>query len=95
MPPSFLVSGVYPITYGLIQTAIEWIPTVPDLSLQLELPLSFVDALSRTLLLVHAIPGMVLDSPYPQIANSPWALLVTSLVRPPSIPEMYLHFTEA
>ena len=68
---------------------------VPDLSLQLELPLSFVDSLSRTLLLVHAIPGMVLQSPYPQVANSPWALLVTSLVRPPSIPDTYLHFTEA
>ncbi|KAF9654073.1 hypothetical protein BDM02DRAFT_3107315 [Thelephora ganbajun] len=79
MPPPFLVSGVYPITYALIQTGIEWIPTVPDLSLQLELPLSFLDALSRTLLLVHVIPGMVLNSPYPQIASSPWALLVTSL----------------
>lgn len=79
VPPSFLVSGVYPITYLLVQTGIEWIPSVPELSLQLELPLSFLDALSRTLLLVHAIPGMVLSSPYPQIAGSPWALLVTSL----------------
>jgi len=79
VPPSFLVSGVYPITYALIQTGIEWIPSVPDLSLQLELPLSLLDALSRTLLLVHVIPGMVLSSPYPQIAGSPWALLVTSL----------------
>ena len=92
MAPSFLVSGVYPITYGLIQTGIEWIPTVPDLSLQLELPLSFLDALSRTLLLVHVIPGMVLNSPYPQIAGSPWALLVTSLVRSPNIPETWFHF---
>ena len=66
--------------YALIQTGIEWIPSIPDLSLQLELPLSFLDALSRTLLLVHVVPAMVLDSPYPQIAGSPWALLVTSLV---------------
>jgi len=95
VPPSFLVSGVYPITYALIQTGIEWIPSVPDLSLQLELPLSFLDALSRTLLLVHVIPGMVLSSPYPEIAGSPWALLVTSLVRSLSIPEMWLHFTKA
>ena len=95
MPPSFLVSGLYTITYGLIQTAIEWFPTVPEPSLQLELPLSFMDALSRTLLLVHVIPGMVLASPYPQIAGSPWALLVTSLVRLLSIPETWLHFTEA
>ncbi|KAF9793037.1 hypothetical protein BJ322DRAFT_1032670 [Thelephora terrestris] len=80
VPPSFLVSGVYPITYILIQTGIEWIPSVPDLSLQLELPFSFLDALSRTLLLVHAIPSMVLNSPHPQIASSPWALLVTSLL---------------
>ena len=87
MPPSFLVSGVYPVTYALIQTGIEWIPSVPDLSLQLELPLSFLDALSRTMLLVHAIPTMVLDSPYPQIADSPWALLMTSLVRSLSIPK--------
>lgn len=95
MPPSFLVSGVYPVTYALIQAGIEWIPTVPDLSLQLELPLSFLDALSRTLLLVHTIPRMVLSSPHPQIANSPWALLVTSLVRSLSIPEARFHFTKA
>jgi len=79
VPPSFLVSGACPAMYGLIQTAIEWAPTVPDLSLNLEFPLSFLDALSRTLLLVQIIPGMVLSSPYPQIADSPWALLVTSL----------------
>jgi hypothetical protein len=83
-----LVSGVYPITYVLIQTGIEWIPSVPDLSLQLELPFSFLDALSRTLLLVHAIPSMVLNSPHPQIASSPWALLITSLVRLLSVPKM-------
>ena len=88
VPPSFLVSGVYPITYMLIQTGIEWIPSVPDFSLQLELPLSFLDAFSRTLLLVHAIPSMVLNSPYPQVAGSPWALLVTSLVRSLSVPKM-------
>jgi len=79
-PPPFLVSGVYPVTYTLIQTGIEWIPWVPDFSLQLELPLSFLDALSRTLLLVNVIPSMVLDSPYTQIAGSPWALLTTSLL---------------
>ena len=75
------------MTYGLIQTGIEWIPAVPELSLQLELPLSFLDALSRTLLLVHVIPGMVLSSPYPGVASSPWALLVTSLVRSLGVPE--------
>jgi len=80
VPPSFLVSGVYPITYTMIQTGIEWIPSVPGLSLQLELPLSLLDALSRTLLLVDAIPSMVLKSPYPQVAGSPWALLITSLL---------------
>ena len=89
VPPSFLVSGVYPITYLLVQTGIEWIPSVPELSLQLELPLSFLDALSRTLLLVHAIPDMVLNSPYPQIAGSPWAMLVASLVRSFSIPKTF------
>ena len=95
VPPSFLVSGVYPITYALIQTGIEWIPSVPDFSLQLELPLSFLDAFSRTLLLVEAIPGMVLNSPYPQIAGSPWALLMTSLVRSLSTPKKFLRFAKA
>jgi hypothetical protein len=80
--------------YALIQTGIEWIPSVPDLSLQLELPLSFLDALSRTLLLVHVTPAMVLNSPYPQIAGSPWALLVTSLVCLLSIPETFLRLTK-
>lgn len=94
VPPSILVSGVYPVMYALLQAGIEWIPSVPEMSLQLELPFSFVDALSRTLLLVHAIPSMVLNSPYPQIADSPWALLVTSLVRPPSAPKMRLRFAE-
>lgn len=91
VPPSFLVSGMYPIMYALIQTGIEWIPSVPGLSLQLELPLSFLDALSRTMLLVDAIPSMVLNSPYPQIAGSPWALLITSLVRPLSTPKKHLR----
>ena len=94
VPPSFLVSGVFPITYALVQTGIEWTPSVPDLSLQLELPLSFLDALSRTLLLVNAIPSMVLNSPYPEIAGSPWALLVTSLVCSPSTPKKHLHSTK-
>ena len=82
---------MYPIMYALIQTGIEWIPSVPGLSLQLELPLSFLDALSRTMLLVDAIPSMVLNSPYPQIAGSPWALLITSLVRPLSTPKKHLR----
>ena len=46
------------------------------------------------MLLVRAVPAMVLSSPYPQIADSPWALLVTSLVRSLSIPETQLHFTK-
>ena len=95
VPPSFLVSGVYPVTYALIQTGVEWIPSVPDLSLWLELPLSLLDALSRTLLLVHVIPGMVLSSPYPQIVASPWALLMTSLVRLLSTPKKHLRFSKA
>lgn len=95
VPPPFLVSGVYPVTHALIQTGIEWIPSVPELSLQLELPLSFLDALSRTLLLVHTVPTMVLNSPYPQIVGSPWALLVTSLVRLLSTPETSLRFTKS
>lgn len=38
---------------------------------------------------------MVLDSPYTQVAGSPWALLTTSLVRSPSTPKKRLRFAEA
>jgi hypothetical protein len=74
------VSGTYPLLYGGVQTLIEYLPSVPEFSLQLELPLSFLDALTRTVLLVHSIPALVLNSPYPEAATSPWALLLTSLV---------------
>jgi len=80
VPPAFLISGTYPVLFALTQAVIEYLPTVPEFSLQLELPLSFLDALTRTILLVHAIPSVVLNSPFPQAATSPWTLLLTSFV---------------
>jgi len=80
VPPSFLVSGTYPILYAATQAAIEYLPTVPEVSLQLELPLSLLDALTRTISLVNGVPSVVLNSPFSQAATSPWTLLLTSFV---------------
>jgi hypothetical protein len=80
VPPGFLISGKSPLLLAVTQVVIELLPSVPEFSLQLELPLSFLDALTRTLLLVHAIPSIVLKSPFTDAAQSPWTLLLTSFV---------------
>ncbi|OJA15553.1 hypothetical protein AZE42_08167 [Rhizopogon vesiculosus] len=78
--PSFMLSGVSPGTYIAIQTIVEYIPVLPSMSLNTELPLSLVDGFTRAMLLCSLIPPAVVTHASPVIASSPWTLLLSSLV---------------
>ncbi|KAF7337970.1 hypothetical protein MVEN_02020600 [Mycena venus] len=80
IPPSFMVSGVVPVFYAVVQALVEMLPAVPTMSIHTELPLSVVDGFTRALLLCNLIPPAVTANASPVIAASPWTLLVTSLV---------------
>ncbi|KAF7363826.1 hypothetical protein MSAN_01040500 [Mycena sanguinolenta] len=80
IPPSFMVSGVVPVLYTAVQAIVEMLPSVPEMTIHTELPLSVVDGFTRALLLCNLIPPAVTTNASPLIAASPWTLLVTSLV---------------
>ncbi|CAA7265301.1 unnamed protein product [Cyclocybe aegerita] len=80
VPPSFIISGVYPSLYAAIQALVEYLPAVPPPSAETELPLAVVDAFTRAFLLCNLIPPAVTANASPLIASSPWTLLVTSLI---------------
>ncbi|KAF8061669.1 hypothetical protein FPV67DRAFT_1422926 [Lyophyllum atratum] len=80
VPPSFMVSGTVPALYAAIQAMIEALPAVPDLSAELELPISIIDGFTRAYLLCNLIPPSVTTHASPAISGSPWTLLVASLV---------------
>lgn len=75
-----MVSGVVPVLYAVVQAIVEYLPSVPDLTGELELPLSIVDGFTRAYLLCNLIPPSVTQNQSAIIASSPWTLLVTSLV---------------
>ncbi len=78
-----MVSGTVPALYATIQAIIEYLPesVVPISTFANELPLAIVDGFTRAMLLCTLIPPAVTANPSPVIASSPWALLLTSLVR--------------
>jgi len=80
VPPSFMVSGIAPIFYTAVQAIVDLLPAVPEMFLEMELPLSVLDGFSRAFLLCDLIPPVVTNNLYPGVAASPWTLLVTSLV---------------
>jgi hypothetical protein len=80
LTPSFMVSGFSTILYISMQAVIEVLPAVPAPSLGSELPLSIVDGFTRTFLLCNFTPPLVTAHATPFVANSPWALLLTSLI---------------
>jgi len=80
LTPSFMLSGVVPVLYAGIQAVVEGLPMIPAPSLMTELPLSVVDGFSRTFLLCNFIPPVVTTHASPIMANSPWTLLLTSLI---------------
>lgn len=76
-----MVSGISPGMYIATQAIVEYIPALPSMSLNTELPLSFVDGFTRAVLLCSLIPPPVINHSSPAIASSPWTLLLSSLVR--------------
>ena len=76
-----MLSGAVPIFYVLMQGWVEIMKTVPELSMSSELPLALLDGLTRAYLLCNLVPPAVVAHSSAAIANSPWALLMTSLVR--------------
>ncbi|KAG1778437.1 hypothetical protein EV702DRAFT_1196426 [Suillus placidus] len=80
VPPSFVLSGVSPCVYIAAQAIVEYIPVIPSMSLSTELPLSIVDGFTRALLLCSFIPKPVITHASPDIASSPWTLLLSSFV---------------
>ncbi|KAG6843190.1 hypothetical protein H0H87_007077, partial [Tephrocybe sp. NHM501043] len=56
------------------------LPVVPDITAELEVPLSIVDGFSRAYLLCNLIPPAITTHVSSTISNSPWTLLVSTLV---------------
>ncbi|KAI0045146.1 hypothetical protein FA95DRAFT_1495931 [Auriscalpium vulgare] len=79
--PSFFVSPAIPTLYILAHVFVDTFSTVPALSLNTELPAGLIDAFTRGFLLTQIVPTIITSHPSPEIANSPWALLLTSTVR--------------
>lgn len=75
-----MVSGVVPVLYAAVQAIVEYLPSVPALSGETELPLSIIDGFTRAYLLCNLIPPAVTQNQSSIIASSPWTLLMTSLV---------------
>ncbi|CAL1703391.1 unnamed protein product [Somion occarium] len=80
IPPSFMISGVFPALYTGIQAIVDKLPSVPTPSLTYELPLAFMDSLSRAYLLCNLIPPVILNHSSEIVSTSPWTLLLTSLL---------------
>jgi len=78
--PSFMVSGAFPILYVATQGWVEFMREVPQMSMSSELPLALLDGLTRAYLLCNLIPPAVVTHSSSTIANSPWTLLLTSLL---------------
>ncbi|KAK2460672.1 hypothetical protein APHAL10511_007142 [Amanita phalloides] len=79
-PPSFMVSPAIPILYTLMQAVVEFLPVVPTPSATNELPLALLDGITRAYLLCNLIPPPVTNNSSGLLAQSPWTLLLTSLI---------------
>jgi len=75
-----MVSGIVPIFYTAIQGIVDSVPVIPEMFFEMELPLSIIDGFTRAYLLCDLIPPMVTVNSYSVIVNSPWTLMMTSLV---------------
>lgn len=95
--PSFMVSGVIPLIYIGMQAVIEFLAEVQPLTLSSELPLALIDGLTRAYLLCNLIPPAVLTHSSNAVAQSPWTLLLTALVRVrlTGLPERILQSIES
>ncbi|PSS32031.1 hypothetical protein PHLCEN_2v2208 [Hermanssonia centrifuga] len=73
-------SGVVPALYTIMQALVEYLPVIPEMTLNTELPLAAFDGVSRAFLLCNIIPPVVLNHQLADVSTSPWTLLLTSLV---------------
>ncbi|OSX64872.1 hypothetical protein POSPLADRAFT_1133806 [Postia placenta MAD-698-R-SB12] len=80
IPCSFMISGAGPAFYAGIDAIVNRIPAIHAPSLETELPISILDGFTRAMLLCEIVPPMITKHAVPAVANSPWSLLVTSLV---------------
>jgi hypothetical protein len=80
VPSSFMISGVGPLLYILVQALVDTLPALPPMLLHSELPLSFLDGHTRAMLVCTLVPQVVLRSPLPAVSDSPWALLLASFI---------------
>jgi len=78
--PTFILSSGYPLLYLSASALVDSLPTVPDLSLFTELPLSVLDGLTRALLLCNFVPPMITNHTSPAVSTSPYTLLLTAFI---------------
>jgi hypothetical protein len=86
--PTFFVSASAPLLYLSASALVDTLPTVPELSLLTELPLSLLDALTRALLLCNFVPTLITTHTSLTVSTSPYTLLLTAFV---SL-EIYVRF---
>ncbi|KLO15445.1 hypothetical protein SCHPADRAFT_938684 [Schizopora paradoxa] len=82
IPPSFLASPIVPGLYASLTALVDGLPEswVPPSTFKTELPLSFLDGLTRAFLLCQLIPPVVTAHAVPAVASNPWTLILSSLV---------------
>ncbi|EJD46226.1 hypothetical protein AURDEDRAFT_103278 [Auricularia subglabra TFB-10046 SS5] len=80
LPPSFLTSSTFPLLFSAAHAATYALPSVPQLTLELELPLALLDGMTRTLLLTELVPGALLSSSHGAVTSSPFGLCLGSLM---------------
>ncbi|KDQ10260.1 hypothetical protein BOTBODRAFT_36370 [Botryobasidium botryosum FD-172 SS1] len=79
-PPSFVFSPAVPLLFAFTQTTSAYIPSIPTPAINNELPLAFLDALTRTVLLCNFSVPMVVNHHLPAVSSSPWALILCSTI---------------
>ncbi|KIY48277.1 hypothetical protein FISHEDRAFT_73841 [Fistulina hepatica ATCC 64428] len=80
LPPSFMLNGVGVTLYTVAQIVVDALPFLPAPSFETELPLSFVDGITRAYLLCDLIPPVVVANTSEPIASSAWTLLLSSFI---------------
>lgn len=82
VPPSFMISPTVPLLFVASHIVANALPEllIPNLDLQSELPLSLVDAATRSMLVCDGVTSIIKSNPNALIRSSPMALLITSTV---------------
>ncbi|KAF9515123.1 hypothetical protein BS47DRAFT_1294308 [Hydnum rufescens UP504] len=77
-PPSFMLSPAVTLLFAASHTVANFLPFIPPISLETELPLSLLDAATRSLLVCDFATALVSSNTNEALRNSPAALLITS-----------------